>query len=235
MLGRQHGREVCLIPGAATLFSDTEAGDLGGAEPLNAWYALVVPRRPLLDLVSRAEDLIAGAVDHNQPAMRYLLRYLAMLGRPESIGDDVRLIEHVGTTLIDLIALALGAGRDASEIARGRGLRAARLAQIIAEIKAGFAGPAFSPRTVATRLGLTPRYIQELLSDSGASFTERVLELRLQKARAMLADVRNDRMRVGEIAYLCGFNDISYFNRSFRQRFGATPGQYRGGAPVDHR
>ncbi len=228
LLAVQYGREVRLSPGASTLFSDTEAGELRG-EAENAWHALVVPRRPLIELVNHAEDAIAIALDRGQPAMRYLLRYLTMLDGPEWIGDDPLLIDHVGTTLVDLIALALGAGRDAAEIARGRGVRAARLSEIVSEIRTGFADPAFSPRDIAAKFGLTARYVQELLSETGTSFTDRVLELRLQKARAMLASPRHDRMRVSDIAYASGFNDISYFNRSFRRRFGASPLQYRGG------
>ena len=65
--------------------------------------------------------------------------------------------------------------------------------------------------------------------ETGSSFTERMLEFRLQKARCMLADRRNDRMRIGDIALACGFNEVSYFNRCFRRRFGASPTQYRGG------
>ena len=231
MVGAQCGRDAVLGPGAATLFSDTETGGLrGGAE--NAWYALVVPRRPLLELVSHAEDVIATAVDREAPTMRHLARYLGLIDGPEWIGDDPLLVDHIGVTLMDLIGLALGAGRDAAEIARGRGLRAARLLDIIAEIKANFGDPAFSPRAIAAKFALTPRYVQELLSETGTSFTERVLELRLQKARAMLADPRHDRLRVSDIAYASGFNDISYFNRAFRRRFGAPPLQYRGGG--DH-
>jgi len=56
--------------------------------------------------------------------------------------------------------------------------------------------------------------VQKLLHDTGASFTERVLEQRLQQARRMLADRRNDRLKVSEIAMTCGFNEVSYFNRS---------------------
>ncbi len=56
-----------------------------------------------------------------------------------------------------------------------------------------------------------------------------MLELRLQKARAMLADSRHDRLRVIEVAYACGFNAIAYFNQCFRRRFGGSPTQYRGG------
>jgi transcriptional regulator GlxA family with amidase domain len=66
------------------------------------------------------------------------------------------------------------------------------------------------------------------LHETGLSLAERVLELRLQKARAMLADPRHDRLKIIEIAYACGFNEVSYFNRCFRRRFGASPTQYRG-------
>jgi AraC-like DNA-binding protein len=45
----------------------------------------------------------------------------------------------------------------------------------------------------------------------------------------MLADRRCDRLRVSEIAYASGFNEVSYFNRCFRRRFGATPTHFRHG------
>jgi AraC-like DNA-binding protein len=45
----------------------------------------------------------------------------------------------------------------------------------------------------------------------------------------MLADVRKDAMEISDIALAAGFNDVSYFNRRFRVRFGASPTQYRGG------
>ena len=54
------------------------------------------------------------------------------------------------------------------------------------------------------------------------------MELRLQKARGMLSDPHHDRLKISDIAYACGFNEVSYFNRCFRRRFGATPGQFRG-------
>jgi AraC-like DNA-binding protein len=81
---------------------------------------------------------------------------------------------------------------------------------------------------VSRRLGLSPRYVRDLLHESGAGFTERVLELRLQEARAVLASARGDRLRISEIALACGFSEVSYFNRCFRRRFGASPTQFRG-------
>src|SRR5690606_13914002 len=95
-------------------------------------------------------------------------------------------------------------------------------------IQANFADPSFSATVAASRLGVTPRTVQLLLEETGSTFSERVLELRLQKSRTMLADRRCDRLRIGGIALACGFSDAAYFNRCFRRRFGTTPTQYRG-------
>lgn len=131
-------------------------------------------------------------------------------------------------TLLDLVALCLGAEEEAAEIATMRGLRAARLQGVLAEIRTGFAEPSFSSAHVAARLGLSERYMQDLLQETGRTFSERVLELRLQKARAMLADRAHDGLKIGDLAYACGFNEVPYFNRCFRRRFGASPTQFRG-------
>jgi AraC-like DNA-binding protein len=41
----------------------------------------------------------------------------------------------------------------------------------------------------------------------------------------MLVSKRN--LRISEIAFLCGFSDLSYFNRTFKKRFGENPRAYR--------
>ena len=53
----------------------------------------------------------------------------------------------------------------------------------------------------------------------------RLLELRLRKAADLLAHPGE---RISDIAFACGFNDLSYFNRCFRRRFGLTPTAARG-------
>jgi AraC-like DNA-binding protein len=222
----QVGRESVLDAGGAALGNGAEAGDVcanGG----NAYAMVVVPAERLEELVAGAEDMVARPIDPATPAMRHLRRYVEMLSREDE--DDPALLAHIGTALTDLIGLALGAGREAAELARMRGMRASQLALVLAEIRAGFRDPAFSPGVVASKVMLSPRYIRDLLHDTGTGFTERVMELRLQRARAMLAHRECDRLKVIDIALDCGFNEVSYFNRSFRRRFGASPTQYRGG------
>jgi AraC-like DNA-binding protein len=228
----QRGRETIVDQGCWTLVSLSEAIKIRYAEPESGgesrWLTAVVSRRQLLEVVATAENLVGILINRDQPAMRHLQQYLGIVLGPGAIEKgDQALLAHVGNTLIDLIALALGAERDAAELARVRGLRAARLQEILAEIRAGFADPALSPGRVALKLGVSARYVQNLLQESGASFTGRVIELRLQKARTMLMDRRNQGLKVSEIARASGFSEVSHFNRSFHRRFGTSPTSYR--------
>ncbi len=89
-----------------------------------------------------------------------------------------------------------------------------------------FVEPDFSAQKLAAAAGLSERYVNELLYEAGASFTMRLNELRLRKAAELLT--RGAEGRISDIAFDCGFNDLSYFNRCFRRRFGLTPSAARG-------
>ena len=97
---------------------------------------------------------------------------------------------------------------------------AAELRAVLTILEQRFSQPDFSAQKLAAATGLSERYVNELLYDAGASFTARLNELRLGKAARLLAMTAN---RISDIASESGFNDLSYFNRSFRRRFGLTP------------
>lgn len=75
---------------------------------------------------------------------------------------------------------------------------------------------------VAARAGITERYLQQLIEAHGETFSHRLLRLRLDAAA-----LAKPAMRISEIAFACGFNDLSYFNRSFKKRFGESPRMHR--------
>lgn len=228
----QQGRTLDLPPGGITIVANTEPCDVRAESMLgseNSWLGVAVPVAQLSALVPDIENRIAVPLDANSPAVQHLKRYLAIISELEGVENDSVLFRHVDAALIDLVAIALGASGEALEIASTRGLRAARAREIVAIIAERFVDPGFSSQEVCLKLGLSQRYLQELLQEAGLSFTERVLELRLQRARTMLADRRNDRRKIGDIAFASGFADISYFNQAFRRRFGAVPTHFRGG------
>lgn len=196
---------------------------------VTSWVLASIPREQILKLVPHAYDRSVTALDGRDPVVRHLERTIDFLLDADELYESQPLMQHAETALADLIALALGARGDAAHVAQGRGLRAARLRELLAIVEARFSDPSLSTGAIAGTLGLSERYVRDLLFESGQTFSERVLELRLQKARAMLSDLRFDRLKVSDIALACGFNEVTYFNRRFRVRFGCSPTQYRGG------
>ena len=207
--------------------SSMEAVALSANAP-STWMGVMVPRGQLNELARHADDLIGKPFDPNSLAARHLRNYIGILLDEEGIEDDPAVAGHVGKTIVDLVALAVGANGEAAALAPSRGFRAARLKVVLAEIRNCFSQPDFSTDFLARRLGLSTRYVQDLLQETGTGLSERVLELRLQMARSMLADPNNDGRRITEIALTCGFNETPHFNRCFRRRFGCSPTQYRG-------
>jgi AraC-like DNA-binding protein len=76
---------------------------------------------------------------------------------------------------------------------------------------------------------LTPRHVHRLFEAEGTTFSQFVLGERLARACRMLTDPRFARQTITEIALAAGFGDLSYFNRTFRRRYGVTPSEVRRG------
>lgn len=58
----------------------------------------------------------------------------------------------------------------------------------------------------------------------GSTFVDSLNEIRLGHASRMLIDTTYN---IAEVAYKCGFNNISNFNRTFRKKKGCTPTEFR--------
>jgi AraC-like DNA-binding protein len=56
------------------------------------------------------------------------------------------------------------------------------------------------------------------------SFHEYLNNLRLEKAAEKL---RMNSAAITDVAMTCGFNNVTYFNRLFRKKYGMSPGQYK--------
>jgi AraC-like DNA-binding protein len=189
---------------------------------------VTVQAAALKTLVAYPEDL-AGHPVRPGPVLGLLdgyLQSLTSLKEPPS----PELAAIIGGHLLDLIAAALGPTAEAAETIANRGMKAARLRAILAEVARRFSDPGFDLDNIASALGLSRRYIQELLEETGKSFTEHLAERRLERAAAMLSDRRRQHLAIIDIAFAVGFGDVSHFNRVFRRRFGETPSRVRAAA-----
>jgi AraC-like DNA-binding protein len=221
----QRGRETALDQRETALLS---SGDIGSVTCGSRSRAIVLrfPRAALASAVPGLDDIIGRPIDRASEPLQLLALYVELLqgnATPANLALQRLAVAHIH----DLIVLAIGATREGAELARGRGLRAARLRAIKADILDNLTSRELSVATVAKRQAVSPRYVHMLFEDEGATFSGFVLDERLRFARRMLADPGQDRLTIAAIAYAAGFGDLSYFNHAFRRRYGATPREVR--------
>jgi AraC-like DNA-binding protein len=227
-----NGKDEVVTDGNAALLFNGVVGAVRYLGPCRV-SAVRVRRADLAALVRGFDDRAMVRIAPGSPALSLLAGYTAVLRRDGPTADPV-LASRVATHLIDLVALALGVTGDAAELARGRGVRAARLRAIKADIIANIADPNLLPGAVAMRHGVTPRYVRMLFEAEGLSFTDFVLGERCARVHRMLGDRRFADRGVSAIAFDSGFGDLSYFNRAFRRHFGDTPSGVRANARRDN-
>ncbi len=76
-------------------------------------------------------------------------------------------------------------------------------------------------------LFVNPKHLGRLFKrDTGVSFKRFLSDLRLEKAKGLL---ETSDMNITEIALSVGFGSAAYFNRVFREKYGKTPSDMRGG------
>jgi AraC-like DNA-binding protein len=223
MMPSHLGREVSLGAGDAILVLNAEPAALINS---HLSTALLVPGAALAPLMPQAEAMAMRLIPQSNDALRLLTRYLAI------VRDDLALatpeFRHlVATHVHDLVAMAIGATSDGAALATERGVRAARLAAIKADVIAHAGDRDLTLAAVAARHRLSPRSVQLLFELEEHTFSQFVLEQRLARARRMLTDPRHAGLTVSAIALAAGFGDLSYFNRRFRRRYGAAPSEVR--------
>jgi AraC-like DNA-binding protein len=227
---RAHQRGFTLGKGEAVLMSAGQTGLVSFLDEPH--FTFRVPSRVLSPIVGDLDAVLYRPIPKDTEALQLLISYAdAIQQMPALAKPDVR---HLAAAHIrDLIALTLGATRDAAELANGRGLRAARLRAIKTDIADHIGSGNLSIGELATRHRVTPRYIQMLFETEGTTFTDFVLNARLLRAHRMLTDPRLANRPITSVAFDAGFQDLSYFNRTFRRHFGGTPSDVRNQARRD--
>jgi AraC-like DNA-binding protein len=226
----QRGRAITPKDGDAVLVNPA-AGAFAVVRPTPARFVgLRVPRRAIAPLVVDLDDRALCPIPRTTPGLRLLTGYLrGILGAPVLASPEAAGV--VVTHLYDLIALSVGTTRDAAVAMEDRGVRAARLRAIKADIVDNLEDDALTVPAIAARHRITPRYVHKLFESDGTTYTQFVLGQRLERAHRILRDPRWAARSIGSIAYDLGFGDLSYFNRTFRRRYDATPSdvRHRGG------
>jgi len=222
----QHGREAAPGLGEGVLLVYREAAALQFVE---ASYLSVRVPYAALALAGDVSAAAARCIARGTPALSLLQAYVATMPDAEA---DPALARLYATHVHDLIALAIGTTPEGRQIAKARGVRAARRETIKAALTRN---AALSLERLAAQQGVSTRYVQMLFEEDGTTFSEFVLARRLDAARSMLTSPRYTAWSVTAIALEAGFGDVSHFNRRFKRRFQITPTEMRAQARGDRR
>jgi AraC-like DNA-binding protein len=222
---QQLGREIVQRPGSGVLISPADPSITTRYRPGN-FATVIMPRPALAALVPNLGDAYARQIPAESEALRLLQTYIGTLHRGDALKMP-ELAQACASHIIDLAALAIGAKPDVAHEALERGVAAARLQAIKKEIGDYLADHNLSAAMIAIRHGVTPRYVHKLFERDGTTFSAFVVARRLARALQMLKDARFATRTISTIALECGFSDLSYFNRTFRRAYGATPSDVR--------
>jgi AraC-like DNA-binding protein len=227
-IASQRDRDIVLGDGDAFLLSFAEVGSFIRPVPGKS-IGIALPFSALAPLVPNFEDTLMRPIPHDTEAMRLLTGYVGLLQNGRAL-ENPELRRLAVVHFHDLLALALGATRDAAALAEGRGGRAARLRAIKVDIVENLGRSDLTIDALSRRHRLDVRYIQRLFERDGTTYSQFVLGQRLTRAHRMLGDPQLSGATIGDVASACGFGEQGYFSRCFRAVYGASPSDIKAAA-----
>ncbi len=98
------------------------------------------------------------------------------------------------------------------------------LAVVAGELRRGLVGEVPTVQAIARALGMSSRTLQRRIAEAGSTFAGIVDEVRKARAEELLMD---ERLPIGEIAYILGYSEQAAFSRASQRWFGAAPSKLR--------
>lgn len=217
-----NGRRFVLAPGEGVLVAH--------ALPVETWWgdagAFVVrlPRAAFPD--PGAADAVAGrSIPRGHPVQRLLGPYQRSVWTDATACDGRALPDAAERNLATLVASLAATSGAAGWRAIRAALGPARVAAMLEVMARRAAEPGLGMGEVAAAVGLSERSGHSAFAAAGLGFGECLARLRLDRVHEWLA--AGGPGWIGDAALGAGFGDISHFNRLFRRRFGASPGELR--------
>ena len=212
------GREIELQAGELVLFDNRQPYSVrsDGADHI----AVHLPVEWLRCWIPNPDDAVARPIRLGMPWRAALAASLddAPLIADGMPGTDDLCAEQIAGAL----ALALGPTRT-------RNTSHTRLIflRIQRAIREMFHDHGLDAGTIASMLGISPRYLHKILARESTTYGRELIRVRLERATAMLRDARFNEISISEIGWRCGFADPSHFSKRFREASRQTPGAFR--------
>ena len=219
----QSDRRSILAPGDCILVDSTKPSHFEFAGQFSNQISVHLPRQTMFSEKSMRFE-VATRLAGNDPMAVALRSLVAKLLASDT---TLRKTDHLRSLLYDATRLSF-MREDFVELVAAVSGAHQRVELILDLIDSHLTDPELGPKWLAGRLKVSLRTLQDDFQATGATCTAVIREKRLRLAAQMLDGERNAKKgkSIAEIAFSCGFNDISYFNRSFREVFNTSPSDY---------
>ena len=223
-INRQQGRESMLRYGDFHLLDSSRPYEVSFQQS-NRMLVLSIPHPDLARRMPNPESLVAIPMSGRNGIAGLLSSLLCNFWQQRHTGDETFLSPRFSEAILDLIASAYASINAA--VPAGASIAIARREQIRGYIETHLHDPTLTPGSVAAAVHLSPRRLHQLFEADGETVGAYILRRRLEECARAMADASQRSRTVTEIAFLHGFNNASHFGRVFRERYQATPSDYR--------
>jgi AraC family transcriptional regulator, positive regulator of tynA and feaB len=221
----QAGQSSNLKPGSFALIDAMQPFRMKVSDDFDQ-LSIKIPHSLLKPLLAHPSNALARCISDDSLGGRLAIKALAALAdEGDSISGEFSRIalEHA----LQLTALVLDQHHHSPSGHRTKRTLNALRSRAIEIMQSELDDADFSPADVAQQLGVSLRYLQASFTQSNTSIRDWVLEERLGRCRAELVKPSRIDQSIANVAYSHGFNDLSYFNRAFKARYGYAPSKYK--------
>ena len=226
----QADREIVLSAGQVGIFDSDRQFQLlheGGSRLRVTSFR--VPASALHERLPPSFDVGATRLS-DDPMLGHLVAETARTLSDEALRMPEEQAERLLGALIELIAVSLSR-RGGERVAESQSLADATMLALTRAIRRRLREPGLAVSDIAAEIGISERYVHKLLERAGSSFTDYVIDGRLEGAARDLRNPALAATAIGGIAFDWGFSDLSHFARRFKQRFGCRPRDWRAAGP----
>lgn len=184
-----------------------------------------IPRKRLAPLLLSANRRTLFELTHTENGLGGIAAGMIqhVFSHREQLDSSAK--EMLAEHFVSIIAAAAGATADA-RTSGSKAIRHELYLAVLRYIEKHLPDHALSAAAVAKHFRISQRYLHKLFEPSGKSFAQTIINMRLTSCAQILARAPHH-IKISEIAYRCGFGDISHFSRIFRRTYGTSPRDYR--------
>ena len=134
--------------------------------------------------------------------------------------------DRVARYLLEMISMSYTLGMD-SDQNNASAIAWQRRNDVVQYIEDNLRDPELSPATISKGLRLSPRYLRTIFSPGGEKMSTYILRRRLEECARQMGNPSWNAHTLTEIAFSWGFNSAAHFTRTFNEKYGMAPREYR--------